>query len=257
VDDFDFDFDFDLSNIGDRRIGCGGRAVSGCFVIALPIVIFISILWFARHTREVVLGACVVAAIGVIYVARGSLLGLGQKPKRKDASALPTPLADVQPERLTHTAGLVGIHAEPHRTPLDAPPSVFYRVVIEHGGAIVFEGRSADVLMLEDGSGGKLAVHLDGAKWLVKRRHELTSSPSAPNTHVVTYLAERGIEVSGAVHAYVEWVTPHELVFVHGMTRAPARPVESDYRTSEAAPPLEMVSTPEHPIRIDLEPLSP
>ncbi len=250
------DFDFDLSNIGDRRVGCGRRAVTGCFVVALPIVIFISIFWFARHMREVAFGVCIVAAAGVVYAARGSLLGVGQKPKRKDASALPTPLADVQSERLTHTAGLVGIHTQPHRTPLDAPPSVFYRVVIEQEGTIVFEGRSADVLMLEDGTGGKLAVHLDGAKWLVKRRHELASSPSAPNAHVVNYLEERGIKIDGAVYAYVEWVAPHELVFVHGMTRAPAPRVESDYRTSEATPPLEMFSTPDHPIRIALEPLS-
>jgi hypothetical protein len=175
--------------------------------------------------------------------------------------------------------------AAPIHAPLGAPPCVFFRIVIEpldHPGAAIFEARSADEIVLEDGSGAKVVVRLDGAAWRVKRRHEIISSPSAPDEHVVTYLAERGIHgdrdgglrppspqeaspriaalrsaiLDHPVRAYVEWIAPHELVFVRGFTRGADVQPSSDYRTSEAAPPIEIVASPGHPVIIALEPIA-
>ena len=64
---------------------------------------------------------------------------------------------------------------------------------------------SADELVLEDGGSAKVAVQLASARWRITRRHEMISSPEEPSIMVVTYLAQRGVKVDGAVRAWVEW----------------------------------------------------
>jgi hypothetical protein len=253
--DFDFDIDSDdtyASGYGRQGCGCGAFLVGA-------LVVFIALVWLFHHKRPVELAVIVGCLVTVAYLGRGPALAFVRRPTRLDPKGLPTPLAKVEVGQSTHTAGLVGMNVAPMHAPLGAPPCVFFRIVIEpldRPGAVIFEARSADEIVLEDGSGAKVIVRLDGVAWRVKRRHEIISSPSAPDEHVVTYLAERGIRVDEPVRAYVEWIAPHELVFVRGMTRGPDGPPSSDYRTSEAAPPIEVVASPGHPVVIALEPIA-
>ena len=195
-------------------------------------------------------------AVAAITAAVLVIRWVMQRSDRERAvGGLPMPLADIEPGAV-HTAGLVGFTEEPRHAPLGAPPCVFYRIVVESNGAILFEGRSADEITLGDGSTAHVVVHLDGATWRVSRCHEMESSPEAPNDEVVRYLTERGLPSEHAVRIRVEWIAPHELVFVRGTatreTEALARP--SEYRSADRAH-LEMRATAEQPLIVALEPI--
>lgn len=201
-------------------------------------------------------------AIGVAFVGLAvcfALVALYERLRRArefDKSAVPVALADVKIGQATHTTGLVGIRGETHHAPLGAPSvCVFHRVVVENveTGTIVLDTRSSDELVLEDGVGARLHVHLDGARLLFARHHEVVSSPEVADVLVVQFLAERGIEVNFPVRARVEWIAPRELVFVRGVAREGA-PGEAGYRTS-ARSELEMHAAPNEPVIVSLDEL--
>ncbi len=256
-----FQFDGSWSDDGTNRSqpGCSGcLAVGGIFV---GIIVFIfAFFWLITHKRQVELIVVVGLVGAAAYFGRGYLFALfDRRGARAELGTMPTPLADVKAGALTRAAGLVGVNAPTQHAPLGAPPCVFFRVVVEgvDPSGVIFEGRSADELLLEDGMGAKLLVRLDGAKWLGKRSHDLVSSPEVPDPLLVTYLSERGIQVARAVRARVEWIAPHELVFVRGIPHEPGTASSpSMYRTSEArTPPLELVSTRDEPVLISLDPI--
>ncbi len=178
MDDFDWDFSGDDSTDiywGSRRRG------SGCFLIAVGlffalVLAFSALVWMLQHKRqiEIVVFFAFVGAGG--WFARGYVAPLFARRSRPDASAAPMLLAQAKPGPV-HTTGLVGVSAAPLHAPLGAPPCAFFRIVVDspnHPGRVLFEARSADELVLDDGGGNKLVVHLDGAKWLVQRCHEMS-----------------------------------------------------------------------------------
>src|ERR1700690_1033545 len=151
MSDFDFDFDFRSGDGEYRRPGCG------CAVaIAFAFLIVFAIAWLVAHRRQVELVAIVALLALAAYLARDRLAQALQWFRRPRASAdpstMPTPLANVRVGPV-HTAGLVGFTGGgAHHAPLGAPPCVFFRIIIEpvdHPGAAIFEGRSADEIVLE------------------------------------------------------------------------------------------------------------
>ncbi len=255
MDDFDFEWDFS----DDDDPYHGGRN-SGCLwlTVGLLVVLF-SFVWIIHHKRQVELIVFVGLLGGAAYLGRGYVTPLfARRGPRPDASATPTPLAQVKPGSV-HTAGLVGLGAPPVHAPLGAPPCVFFRVLIEpmlQPGNVLFEARSADELVLDDGMGKRVVVRLDGARWLVERQHEIISSNVSPDEGLSSYLAERGLRFDWPVRARVMWIAPHELVFVRGVAReAGAAPQVLSYRTSEVSSPLEIAASPDRPVLIALQPI--
>jgi hypothetical protein len=248
MDDFDWDFSDDAIARRDRDL----RFDAGCFLAVVAMVFVIAaLLWIVRHRRQVEIVMFFAFLAGGGWLARGYVTPLFRR-RKPDLSPPPTPLADLKPGAV-HTTGLVGVSAPALHAPLGAPPCAFFRIVVDspsHPGHVLFEARSADELVLDDGGGNKLVVHLDGVKWLVHRFHEMSSA----DEHVVAYLAERGLRFDQPVRVRVMWIAPHELVFVRGVAREASQALEAGYRTSEAkAPPLEIASTPERPVLIALE----
>jgi hypothetical protein len=198
-----------------------------------------------------VVGLALLGLLSIGFVVREAVVR-PRRASRADASALPVPLADVKPGPV-HTAGLVGVGDVAKHAPLGAPLCTFYRVVVEalhEPGKVLFEGRSADDITLDDGSGTKLTVHLDSAKWLVSRKRERVSLWSSPDADVVQFLTERGLSCA-PVRVRVEWVGPHELVFVRGVAKETLDGSDG-YRT-RGHRTLEMDK--EHPVVIGLDPL--
>ena len=253
--DFDDRYDDDaiFTTLHRRRSGCG------CYSAVMAIVLsLMALAWLVAHRRQVEV-AVFVACVGTAgYLARRPILGLFERHEHLDATAVPVPLAKLEPGKPTHTAGLVGLGAAPLHPPFGAPPCAWYRVFVEPAGqpgTHLFASRSADDLVLEDGMGARLAVRIDGARWLIRRRHELVSSPEEPNPQLLSFLAERGIADPGcALRAYVEWIGPRELVFVRGLVRDAAQ-ASDDYRVNATGPALELVATEKGPVSIALEPL--
>ena len=236
-----------------RRMGCG------CYSAVIAIVLSLMVLaWLVRHRRQVEIGAFVACIGAAGYLARQPILERLKRSKPLDATAVPVPLASVEAGKPTHTAGLVGLGAAPLHPPFGAPPCAWYRVFVEPAGqpgVPLFSSRSADDLVLEDGMGAQLTVRIDGAKWLVQRRHEIASSPEDPDPQLLSFLAERGIADPGcALRAYVEWIGPRELVFVRGLVRD-APHASDDYRANAAVRAVELVATEKGPVLIALEPL--
>ena len=248
MDDFDWDFSLDVGTRRDRE----WRFEVGCFFFVVAMVLaFVVLVWLFHHRRQVEVVLFFAFLAGAGFFARGYVTPLFQRREKLDASAAPTPLAAMKPGPV-HTTGLVGISAPPLHAPLGAPPCAFFRIIVEGEGRVLFESRSADELVLDDGGGNKLLVRLDGAKWLFHRWHEM----SADDEHVAAYFAERGLRFDQPVRVRIGWIAPHELVFVRGVARETASaPVEVDYRTSEATSPLEIASTPDRPVLIALEPI--
>jgi hypothetical protein len=151
--------------------------------------------------------------------------------------------------------GLIGVKDAPRRAPLDGPMCVFYRVSVEplEGPEATHEIRSADVLTLEDGGGNEVVVHLANATWKLTHALELQSSPQDPRETVTQFLAERGLPHADPVRVRLEWIAPHELVFVRG-TVTESRASDEGYRVSERAR-FVMESTPSSPVTIALEPI--
>ncbi|HSQ61557.1 MAG TPA: hypothetical protein VLM85_00025 [Polyangiaceae bacterium] len=258
---------FDYDDAGDALIGprrARWRRRRGCYSFIVTTALFVmAAIWLVAHRRQVEV-AVFVACVGAAgYLARRPVLdgiksGLFKSVKTLDATAVPVPLASVQPGKTIHTAGLVGLGAAPLHPPFGAPPCAWYRVFVEPAGqpgAHLFSSRSADDLVLEDGMGAQLTVRIDGARWLVQRRHEIASSPEDPNPQLLSFLAERGIaDPACALRAYVEWIGPRELVFVRGLVRE-APQASDDYRANAAVRAVELVATEKGSVLIALEPL--
>jgi len=212
--------------------GCAGSGCQGCFAIVF--VVLFTIGWIGAHRHQIVkAGALGVGAASVAVLAREGLRRLRRRRVQREEKDGPVPLAQIAPG-LVHTAGLVGIHAPPIEVPLEGAPCVFYRIVLTDDGIPLFETRSADAIVLEDGAGATLTVKLDGATWKLDRAFEAASTRDVPNVALDKYLAERGLSARGAVYARVEWIAPHELVFARGHVARVGEDVQ-DYRTSEHA----------------------
>lgn len=212
----------------DGRDGCGCQ---GCF--AMIFFSLVAITWIGAHRHQIVKTAVVV--VGVASAAVLAREGLRRMHfARKGALADgPVPLAQVAPG-FVHTAGLIGIAAAPLSAPLASAPCVFFRVTVTDDGLPLFEARSADELVLEDGADAKLTVKLDAAKWQLDRTYEVDSFPNAPHPALDAYLRERGLSPRGVTHACVEWIAPHELVFVRGRVTQIGEDAEG-YRTRDRA----------------------
>ena len=236
----------------EAELGCLGCV--GIFLL-LPLVVGVT-YWLSRHGRQIAAAGAVSLGLVALYLARESIAGALRRArggKAIDPSAQPERLADVAAGRATHTAGLVA-SAERHVTPFAHDPCAYYRVVVERtDGAVVLEVRSSDDLALTDGSGASVLVPLAGARWVSPRHLELVSSPSAPHEGLDAWLRERGVAREGEVRARVEWIEPHELVFVRGFVTSAGEDA-SDYRGAERAR-LEIRATPEHPVLLSLAPL--
>ncbi len=234
-----------------KGCGCGVGAIVACVVFIFTVV------WMGSHAKQVHALIAVACACVALWLARAPLRAMFHRARGLDPTAVPVPLASVKVGEPTHTTGLVGIGEKPHHAPLGAPAMcVFHRVVIEgiESRKIVIEVRSSDDLVLEDGMGARVRVHLDGARLLFTRHHDLVSSPEVVDPLIAQFLAERGIEVDHPVRARVEWIAPHELVFVRGVVKE-STTGEAGYRTSERTD-LEMRAAPGEPVLVSLEELS-
>ncbi len=255
MDDFDWEWDFtieDRSYRHRRGLGCGA------ILVFFPVFLFLFLLtfvWVLHHRRQLEVVIFVGLVATVAWLARGYVTPYFRLASPKDANAPPTTLAEVK-EGLVHTTGLAfGVTAPVLHDPIYGTPCVFFRVVVEpvdRPGTILFESRSADEIVLDDGSGNRVVVRLDGAKWLVQRQHDVVSSPVAPEEHVAKYFAARGLAFPDSVRVRVIWIAPHELVFVRGVARAASAQGEAGYRTSEATAPL-VIAADAHPVVIALE----
>jgi hypothetical protein len=257
VSDFDIEWDFTVDHrYGRHRSGCGCQAIlMGIFVAIFGTLALVA--WVLHHRRQIELVVFFGLVVTAAYLGRGYITPLfASRAVKQDADAPPTPLQDVKPG-FVHTMGLVGGVAAPIlHDPLRGTPCVFFRVVVEpfdQPGKILFESRSSDALALDDGSGCRVTVPLEGARWLVERQHEIISSVLAPEEHVAKYFAERGLAFPDTVRVRVTWIAPHELVFVRGVARASATAAEAGYRTSEARTPMEITATATHPVLVALE----
>jgi hypothetical protein len=259
VDDWD-DFDVDFDTYG-YRYGYGRRG-SGCGCLTLAFFGAIGTLWLAvwlfAHRHQIELVVAVGGFSTAIYLMRAPIVRAFHHARGVDPTAVPVALAAVKAGAPTHTAGLVGIGAESYHAPLGAPSKcVFHRVVVEriHPHQVILEARSSDDIVLDDGMGARIRVHLDGVAWSFARKHEITSSPEVQDPLVAQFLAERGIRVDFPVHVIVEWIAPHELVFVRGIVRESAPPsAGADYRTSEHTE-LEMRAAPKQRVIVSLDAL--
>jgi hypothetical protein len=231
--------------------GCGGIVL---LAIVGPIA-FVACVYGSQHRSFVPAAMAVVGCAALAVLGREVLRRWPPRERRVDRSAEPVPLADLEPGRVL-TAGLVGVGTEPKPAPFGAPPCVFYRVVIELDdppGGVLYEGQSADELVLEDGAGAKVIVHLEGAKWKLRRSRDLVSTPATPHEDVVAFLASRGLPVSQPVRACVEWLAPHELVYVRGRVEE-THEGTTGYRSVETSR-RDMASTATEPLIIALEPI--
>jgi hypothetical protein len=245
-DPFDFRVDMDDTN---RPRGCGYAAYPALLLVAFLVL---TVLWMAMHRHALETAAVVVIEVGLAaLLVRELVRRYPARAKRLDPSGVPVPLAEVT-AGVVHTAGIVGFFGQPLNGPLGTPPSMFYRVLVEatdrHPPEVLFEGRSADEIVLEDGSGAKIVVKLDGARWLIDRYH------AADDAAVGAYLAERGLDTTRPVRVRVQWIAAHELVYVRGAVRSVGED-DAGYRTSERAR-LEMASAPNRPLSISLEALT-
>jgi hypothetical protein len=236
----------------------GWKTFMGCAFMALmgvAVAIFIAIVFVITRDRAVAgAGAAGLAVIAAVLLRR-SMRSKADAAPRSDPTAVPVPLADLQPGRAAHTAGLVA--ASVHPGPLGAPDCVFHRVVVTDGDPdrVVYDARSADEIVLDDGGGAELVVPLAGAQWLgPPRAREIASSPEAPDDPVASYLLSRGVRVDGAVRARIEWIAAHELVFVRGLVREVAKSPGGGYRAVERRR-LELAPATEHPVCLALEPI--
>jgi hypothetical protein len=212
--------DWSWSSDSDEGFGCW-PVVAFVTLIALFLLAAIVFGFLRVHGKQIVIGlASIAAVVAVVYAA---MMRTSQGPK---LGGLPMPLADIKPG-VVHTAGLVGFSDPPRNAPFGAPPCVFYRVVVEENDKLVFEGRSVDAIQLGDGASAKLVVHLDGATWQLGRAHDATSD------EVQQYLASRGLPAHPGVRVRVEWVAPHELVFVRGTVSEQRTAASSEYRSTE------------------------
>ena len=243
----EIDLDFGNSRGND---GCG------CLVYGVLGVVF-AVSYVVAHARQirlaVIIGVCVFCGVVVVREVLRRI-----PPRRSPAStvagALPTPLAEIKPG-IASVAGLVGFSEQPRNAPLGAPHCVFYRVLVsrfDDPDKVVFESRSADAITLEDGAGAKVVVQLDGAKWRMTRFHRRDTGLD-PSGEVAQFLAERGVAVTGPMNVRVEWIAPHELVFVRGLAKRLGDDSPGDYRTTHEAH-FEMAAAPDHPLTISLEP---
>jgi len=246
---------FDFAGDQNRDGGCG------CIVFALVMFVSCGVLGVAfvlvhLHQIKVAVGVTV-AVFSAAVLARE---GLRRLPARRRSAAtakgaLPTPLASIEPG-LASVAGLVGFTEQPRNAPLGAPHCVFYRVLVsrfDQPEEILFESRSADAITLEDGAGAKVVVQLDGATWRMTRFHRRDTGLD-PSGEVAQFLAERGVAVSGPTAVRVEWIAPHELVFVRGVAKRIGDDSPGDYRTTHEAH-FEMAAAPDHPLTISIEPI--
>ena len=214
------------------RDGCGCQ---GCMTMVFVLLVLTALI--SAHRHELVRAAAIgIGGVSALFLAREALRRTSSPRKKRSKPVLtdlPTPLAKIAPG-VVHTAGLVGMNQTPFPVPLEGAPCVFFRVAITDDGSPLLDTRSSDEIVLEDGAGAALTVKLDDAKWNLERVHEIDSLPSAPNAMLDKYLEDRGLAARGVVHARVDWIAPHELVFVRG-TVAQIGEDAADYRTSERA----------------------
>lgn len=187
----------------------------------------------------------------------------GQEPRLvpkpiEDPTAIPTPLADLLANAATHTTGLVGVGAEPVVAPLGGQPCAWFRCRVEdiERGEVLYAACSADDIVLDDGQGARVRVHVDGATFKFSRSLVLDSPPHERNGLVARFLAERGIDDTDRnVRATLEWIMPHELVFVRGfVTPSSSELGMGAYRSGEKTE-LCILATKEHPVTVSLDAL--
>ncbi len=247
----DYGITYSLEHLTRRRlrgcVGCMAIAIGGCVLLCFA-------AWVLHEQRLKWVLALAIGGPSMAILGR-EVARRTHWRKKLQAGAMPTPLANLLPGPV-YTAGLVGFNMAPKPAPLGVPPCEFYRVVVTAVGFsdVMFEGRSSDELVLEDGLGAKLTVKLDGVGWHITRSRELDSSPDAPNADVMTYLRERGLPTDRAVRVRVEWIAPHELVYVRGRADLIADAAKDAYR-SEAHSETVMSATKESPVLLALEPI--
>jgi hypothetical protein len=216
----------------------------------MAVIMFVVLVsWTYSHRRGVALAF---TGLMVGWIALDVLRRRARRPEQpRKITDDSVPLGTITPG-MVHTMGLV--HADERHAPLASVVCVFYRVVVDTGhepNNVIYEGRSADELTLDDGVGTSLVVHLDRATWSFERCFDIEYLPDAPNEAVQKYLAERQLPTDKPLRVRVQWIGPHELLFVRGFVPGGAPKEPAGYRTSERAP-FEMRASHEHPLVLSL-----
>jgi hypothetical protein len=226
-------------------------AVWTALAASIVLVVFTGISALRRHSW---LAVPVFASMMLVVLAYMTRRTLWRRARFfLDPSLVPTRLADVQPNGVVHTMGIIA--NEPRDAPMGGPPCVFHRVVVEsiEPPKTLIEEMSASSFVLEDTAGGRLRVVCDGARWHV-HTNEIMSSSELVDPLVAQFLAQRGIAHTHLVRALVEWIGNGDHVFVRGAIHDAAEHANDAYRSNERVD-LEMRATPKDPLDISRAPI--